>query len=226
MADKHPYLSGVGAIHQTISQLRKSFPNEITSDTLKKLGIAKNNESAIISILKFINVLDEKGSKTKQGAKTFVIHIDNEFQEEFSNLVREAYLHLFELYKEDAWTLDADKLIAFFRQADQTSFNVGKYQTGTFQALATVAGKLDASVTKASKVKTNKTIKTAGIDKGKQKKPDITKPNRGGLQTQGNPDFGLTVRVEINLPANADKETYDSIFKSIRENLIEGKSLI
>ena len=35
--------------------------------------------------------------------------------------------------------------------------------------------------------------------------------------------FGLTVRVEVNLPADADQETYDKIFQSIRKNLIDGK---
>ena len=223
MADKHPYLSGVGAIHQSINQLRKSFPNEITSETLKKLGIAKNNESAIISILKFINVLDEKGTKTEQAAKTFVIHSNEEFQKEFAVHIRDAYSDLFELYKEDAWTLDVDKLIGFFRQTDQTSFNVGKYQTGTFQALATIAGKLDASITKASKTKTPKAVKTSVVAKEKQKKEIITKTKQGTQHVPSGSDIGLTVRVEINLPANADKETYDAIFKSIRENLIEGK---
>ena len=37
----------------------------------------------------------------------------------------------------------------------------------------------------------------------------------------GSRDFGLSVRIEINLPANATKETYDNIFKSIKENLID-----
>ena len=33
-------------------------------------------------------------------------------------------------------------------------------------------------------------------------------------------NFGLTVRIEINLPAAGDRETYDNIFRSIRENLL------
>jgi FKBP-type peptidyl-prolyl cis-trans isomerase (trigger factor) len=37
-----------------------------------------------------------------------------------------------------------------------------------------------------------------------------------------NKEFGLSVRVEINLPADGTKETYDNIFKSIKENLLGG----
>jgi hypothetical protein len=40
---------------------------------------------------------------------------------------------------------------------------------------------------------------------------------------KGSNAVGLTVRVEVNLPANGDQETYDRIFRSIRENLIDGK---
>jgi hypothetical protein len=35
-------------------------------------------------------------------------------------------------------------------------------------------------------------------------------------------EVGLTVRIEVNLPAAADQETYDRIFRSIRENLLNG----
>ena len=34
-------------------------------------------------------------------------------------------------------------------------------------------------------------------------------------------NVGLTVRIEINLPANGSQATYDNIFKSIRENLLK-----
>jgi len=34
-------------------------------------------------------------------------------------------------------------------------------------------------------------------------------------------DMALTVRIEINLPAEGSQETYDNIFKSIKANLID-----
>jgi hypothetical protein len=33
-------------------------------------------------------------------------------------------------------------------------------------------------------------------------------------------DFGLTVRIEVNLPPGGDQDTYDKIFRSMRENLL------
>ena len=35
------------------------------------------------------------------------------------------------------------------------------------------------------------------------------------------PKVGLTVRIEINLPAVSDQGTYDKIFKSIRDYLLK-----
>ncbi len=39
----------------------------------------------------------------------------------------------------------------------------------------------------------------------------------------GSSAFGLTVRIEINLPADASQDAYDKIFQSVRKNLIDGR---
>lgn len=41
------------------------------------------------------------------------------------------------------------------------------------------------------------------------------------MQDDKKRDFGLSVRIEINLPADGSQETYDRIFRSIRENLLD-----
>ncbi|MDE2180489.1 MAG: hypothetical protein KGJ40_06545 [candidate division NC10 bacterium] len=41
-----------------------------------------------------------------------------------------------------------------------------------------------------------------------------------GFNEKGN--VGLTVRIEINLPAQGDQETHDRIFQSIKQNLLNG----
>ncbi len=42
------------------------------------------------------------------------------------------------------------------------------------------------------------------------------------ITPSGGGNVGLTVRIEINLPANGTQETYDNIFQSIRKNLLNG----
>ncbi len=221
MANTHPYISGAGNVAQMVAQLRKSFPTTISSETVKKLGIAPNNESYVINILQFIGVIDSEGKKTPAAAKVFSHHKDDEFAKEFSSLVEKAYSSLFELHGSSAWQLDIDELITFFRQSDQTSATIGGRQTSTFKILAGLSGHGDtpepkprkasksAKPTKSTKVEPSNNVKKDQVDGGQQKK-------------EGKSSFGLTVRVEINLPADGTKETYDNIFKSIKENLLGG----
>lgn len=223
MADKHPYLSGSGPLFQIIEHLRKSFPaGGVTADTLKKLGLASNNEAFVINILRFVGVIDQEGKKTEAASKVFNQHEDEKFKKGFEELVQKAYSDLFSLHANNTWTLDQDSLIQFFRTSDETSAIVGRRQATVFQALSALCGHAEAPVVKGS-------AKKAASKKAPKKKTagrtSSTRP-RGSDDSNGSGrkrEVGLTVRVEINLPAEGNQETYDRIFKSIRENLIDAE---
>lgn len=237
MADKHPYASGSGAVTQLISHLRKSFPPTVTADTLKKLSIAPQNETYVLNIMKFIGVLDAENKKTASASTVFNKHDNADFQQDFEKLVAAPYHELFSLHGEDAWTLPLDKLISFFRSHDGTSEIVGKRQAGTFQTLARISGKLEDTPLTTHSVSNNSGSKTARRV-SPVKKPLLSAATKASLPASGSTileqsdqtksggaaEVGLTVRIEINLPPGGDQATYDAIFKSIRENLLNGKS--
>lgn len=127
---------------QAVTHFRKSFPSTITADTLKKLGIAPNNESYVINTLRFIGVLDSEGKKTAQATKAFSQQEDDKFSKEFASLVQAAYKDLFEIHGDSAWALDKGSLITFFRQSDDTSAVIGGRQAAVFLALAGLSGQL------------------------------------------------------------------------------------
>ena len=218
-----PYIPSGGLIQTAFNQFRKSIPTKVDSSTLKKLGIASSNEGAIINILKFIGVIDDENNKTAEGGKLFTQHEDSKFQSQLSKLLKISYSELFDLHGDSGWKLDRDSLISFFRGADETSAVTGARQAITFQTLAALAAKRDETVTsrtqsgsrqpKGSKAKASKKVGSPKI---------VTTSNLEG-QLSGGADFGLTVRVEINLPANGSEATYDNIFKSIRKNLLDGR---
>ena len=239
MADKHPYISGSGGVTQLTTQLRRSFPVAVTADTLRKLGIAPNNETYVLNILRFVGVLDAENKKTAAATPIFNQHNDSDFREQFSKLVEQAYHELFDLHGSDAWGLPIDKLIAFFRNHDGTSDIVGKRQASTFQTLARISGKAvdesdpakssgsgHAKVAKkvaSAKKPTNFTEKTAAsppAPAGTHVSAPAPALNGGAFD---NANVGLTVRIEINLPPGGDQDTYDAIFKSIRANLLNGQ---
>ncbi|SAI67426.1 Uncharacterised protein [Bordetella ansorpii] len=235
MADKHPYMSGSGGIVQLIAQLRKSFPPIVTAETLKKLAIAPNNETYVLNIFRFIGVLDAEYKKVPEAGAVFNQHNQQDFEEGFSKLVKAAYHELFDLHGENAWSLDVDKLISFFRNHDDTSDLVGKRQANTFQALAKAGGKIAETAPVPSTPKVPKAAKRAA-----QPKPDRKLRASAQVEIPGSPagqaqegsgaqkkdgEVALTVRIEINLPPGGDQATYDAIFKSIRENLINGNGI-
>lgn len=224
MADKHPYIQSPGNLAQVIKHLRKSFPATMTAETLKKLGFAPKNESYILNILRFIMLIDDLGKKTEIATKAFSQHDDSAFQKQFADIVKNAYADLFSIHGESAWTLNLQSLVTFFRSADDTTDLVGKHQARTFQVLAGFAGHQEIPEPKAVSKNNGKTTKKKTIAKAEalpaQQETQVNKPERA----VGGPDVGLTVRIEINLPADGDQGTYDRIFKSIRENLLNGKT--
>ncbi|SDI98585.1 hypothetical protein SAMN04487926_12920 [Paraburkholderia steynii] len=237
MADKHPYISGSSNLAQTVTHLRRSFPASVTADTLKKLGIAPNNETYVLGILRFLGIIDHENKKNPAVASTFNQHDDADFQTGFEKLVHDAYHEIFDLHGPDAWDLSLDKLVSFFRNHDNTSDIVGKRQAATFQALARLSGKLPEvanqnTVPKASRATSATKKKTAKPPKARETAtvplrqnsvaPPTVQHTGHGAQPNNGGAIALTVRVEINLPSGEDQETYDRIFKSIRENLLNG----
>jgi hypothetical protein len=225
LADKHPYVNTSAALIQVFDHLKKSFPGTFDADTLRKLGLAPHNESYIINTIRFLKLIDDKGARTVEAQKIFTLHDPAAFGTAFSNLVKEAYGDLFKLHGDNAWGLDSAKLITYFRQTDQSSELVGTRQAGTFRTLATYAGQSVATAPAATgkpKPSSNGKPKAKAPAKPVVSPSEASRPpaDLGKSAGLGERNVGLTVRIEINLPASGDQETYDKIFKSIRENLL------
>ena len=83
----HPYISGPGNVAQMIAYLRKNFPASVTSETVKKFGLASNNESYVINALQFVGVIDEEGKRTPKGHDVLVLP-DDTFPKAFEGMVK------------------------------------------------------------------------------------------------------------------------------------------
>ena len=225
MADKHPYVPAPGGLAKTIDHFRrKNLPIAIDSDTLKKLGFAPNNESYILNVLRFLKLIDTDNKKTDIAGKIFSTHKDEAFFTAFSSVVQDAYAGLFGLHGNDAWNASREDLITYFRQTDETSEVVGRRQAGTFQLLARLSGHGELHGRRPQKPKARETLS----GRKKQKNTATTPPTASDstpvslpVMDAVSPKVGLTVRIEINLPAVNDQGTYDKIFKSIRDYLLK-----
>lgn len=216
MAERHPYSPSPGGVTSAITQFRKSFPATVNADTLKQLGIAPKNESYVINVLRFIGATNKDGKQTEKAVTVFSHHNDADFQNGFAEMITVAYGDLFALHKDASWELSSDKLIAFFRSKDRTTALVGRLQAATFQLLAGFAG--HGSVPEPTALRVSSKSKA----RPRTEKAATPAEQRSG-SSGDNRDFGLTVRIEVNLPPAGDQETYDRIFRSIRENLLNAK---
>lgn len=225
MPDKHPYVSAPGNLVNVLNHFRGSFPAKVNADTLKKLGYAPKNESYVLNVLRFLGLIDEEGKKTAQATQAFSLHETGKFNAKFGEIAKTSYADLFELHGDAAWTVDEAGLITFFRSTDHTTAIVGKRQASTFTLLAAFSGHGEVPAPKSAAKKGSATTKATPASKKASPSAlpklntDPAKPPTGSHE----PSVGLTVRIEINLPADGDQETYDRIFRSIRENLINAK---
>jgi hypothetical protein len=224
-------VSSAGILQQPFAQFRKSFPKKVDAATLKKLSIAPSNEGYVIQTLKFLNLIEKDGTQTEKGGNLFTTHDDQQFAAGLEGIMKEAYASLFELRGDEAWTLDKGALIAYFRQSDRTSEVVGGRQANAFTTLAALAGKRQSDPTRKSKGSSGDTPRPrqprASRDKQARAAEEVAENGGPGEQAPTGSargytreKYGLTVRLEINLPANGSPEVYDAIFKSLRTNLL------
>jgi hypothetical protein len=227
----HPYVPSGGILQSAINQFRQSFPKKVDSETLKKLGIAPGNENGVINVLKFLGLTDGENTPTEAGRNIFSSHSDNDFGESLTKCVETSYSDLFDLRADKAWQASQDELISFFRRSDGSSAVVGKRQAITFQTLASLSGQRNEEVSARAPRSPKKNSNDEGSRPSAKKRPEKNSPAQNPVDQHGythtntvQPNVALTVRVEVNLPANASKEAYDSIFASIKKNLIDGAS--
>lgn len=224
----YPYTSGPAALAKALEQLRRNFPPRVDAAYLRRFNIAPSNESYLIGILRFLDLIDEEG--LKQDVQTeFLLGNDEKFKDGLDAQLRESYATLFAEMGEGAYKSSRDDLAHWFRGADKTSELIGRRQASTFLALAALAGKAEATPVRASAPPRPRANGARGGTKAKSDATEARVNERAdtaastpaqSLGLAPRSEVGLTVRIEINLPSGGDAETYDAIFASIKRHLI------
>lgn len=220
-----PYISGVNNITQMLNNLKKNFPQTVSSETVKKFGLASNNESYVINVLQFLSLIDADSKRTETGHNVMTIHDEKKFGDAFGKLIKTAYDELFQLWGDDAWTLQRSDLISFFRSSDKTSEIIGGRQAAVFIALREFIGyephpsKGNVKPKSAGSASSKKLAKSSSQSGQKKGLAPVIGADSEAISMKANGDLALTVRIEINLPAEGSNDTYDAIFKSIKANL-------
>jgi len=211
---------------KSFEQFRKVFPPTVDASTLKRSNIAAANESYIINIFRFLDLIDDEGKKI-DGVTDVFFHGEDEFKSGLEGLITTAYADLFAEHGANAWDEGKDGLTTWFRVKDKTSELIGGRQASTFLTLAALSGHGEplkpAPTTKATTPPNTvkpKSLRPLKEDSAKAAETLVTTPTPQSVPATDSA-VGLTVRVEVNLLAAGSPEVYDAIFASIRKNLID-----
>lgn len=210
MAKYPPYVNAYGKIPDVFNGIKSaSVPPKFTIDFLSTvLGLKSSSYRAMIPLLKKLNFLDQASVPTdiyknyREDSKSAVI-LGEQVKETYSQIYRAAeYAHKLtaEELKSKLKTLlgvsDDDKSIP--------------YVIATFQELVKLSEFDSKKVVSKPKVVKDEPIKSDVQDSAQSSTPTVP------LKTK----FGISYTINLNLPATTEIEVYNSIFKALKENLL------
>lgn len=187
-----------------------SPPEKYNVEHLKGLGFKSSNDRAIIPLLKDLGFLTSDGSPTQ---------VYNEYRnttksgEVLGRALLDTYSDIFSI-NENPTVSDRKSIEGKFKTVHGSNDKRAQLQATTFLSLLKRAD-LDA----ARSIDGNDTILQNTFA---DEIPRPASPNESETTSVRTIGAGLHYNIQIHLPATKDIEIYNSIFKSIRKNLLDG----
>jgi len=180
-------------------------PKKFTIAHLKSLGFTSSNDVGVIGLLKDLGLLSQDGTPTQ---RYHDYRDKSRSKAVMADALHEAYEDLFHI-NEKPTSADRVAIEGKFKSVHNATDRIAAEQAKTFEALLKLAD-LDGS----KQVSKKKTEEPKGTGEAK------TKPSDEGSGALSH-FTGLRYNVEIHLPATKDVEVYNSIFKALKEHLLE-----
>jgi hypothetical protein len=138
-----PY-APISALERFFERIRdRSVPEHVDHRFLQKLNVASNNEYSLLSALKFLGILDDRGRPTHSYR---LLQSTDGFQDALRHLVETAYRPVFEAGVHE-WSLEDQ--VNYFRQASSAS--QAKNAARFFRSVSRMAGLTGLAATPAAR---------------------------------------------------------------------------
>lgn len=204
MAMSFTYAIKTGALGEFLKKVKSKelgVPDRVNRDYLRSIGYTSSNDLPIIRVLKAIGFIDKSNIPTQYF---------RDFRTERSGQVmaaalRKAYSELFKIYPEPH-KKGKEELENFFAKSKPSlkKFTLRLY-VDTFKTLCEFAD-----------------FKAVPI-----KEAEVTKPEKELVEVAKVPTHvptGITVNLNIHLPATEDARVYEKIFKALKDILLKLES--
>lgn len=185
-------------------------PDKFTTEHLKKIGFPSSNDRALIGVLKDLSFLAESGSPTQ---KYHDYRNASKSKQVLGDSLKEAYSDIFHINEKPS---DGDRaaITGLFKSTHNVSDQVAGFMANTFLTLLSIA-----DISGSTKPQKKETEKTKKIE-NEAVVESVEQSNQNGTVQTHSIIPNLRYNIEIHLPATKDIEVYNSIFKSLREHLL------
>ncbi len=202
------YTQAYGSLGEFFDRIRDAqAPDKFVHQILKDWGYKSNNHRPFIPLLKSLGFLSSDGTPT-QRYHEYRNH--EQSKSIMGNALKEAYSDIF-LIKAHPTSKDTSLIQGKFKSFHNVSDNVAKLHSNTFYALLKLA---DLKETNKKQPANQEPLAE------KEELPPVE--NNESITTEFMTNkVGLHYNIQIHLPATKDVEVYNSIFKSLKEHLID-----
>ena len=187
-------------------------PDRVSIQLLKDWDFKSTNDRAFIPLLKALGFLSADGVPA-QRYHNYRDH--SKSQAILGEALKEAYSDIF-LIKEHPTSSDRKSIEGKFKSFHNVSDNVADKMTKTFFELLSLADLTAEGSPSLSEESPEETEESGDNNNGS---PIIQAPPQYHIPS--NKVSGLHYNIQIHLPATKDIEVYNSIFKSLKEHLLE-----
>jgi hypothetical protein len=198
------------------------IPQKVDTKYLKSLGYTSSNDSRILTVLKFIGVLEKGGTPTDLWGK---LRDKSEGPKALATAIQTQYCELFAVHP-NAHEQDAEALRTFFRAHTGVGEQAVNKMVSTFRALCSIADFSAASPEVApeqpqqNKAEEAAPVHASASDGGKNSQEAAAKTMsvKSSHDSEGSP-LTIHINLQLHLPQDTTGDVYDKLFAAMRKHL-------
>ena len=205
------YLNSVNKVQAIMTKIiAGTAPEKFTTAHLKTIGFGSSNDRAMVPLLKDLGFLSAEGVPTQR-------YHDYRNSARSKNVLgealKDAYPEIFHITESPSQD-DKPAIQGLFKSTHNVSDQVAGFMANTFLVLLEIADVSHGeNKTKATTHKTEAKKKDASNAATNTIKETVVQQHQGIAN--------LRYNIEIHLPATNEIEVYNSIFKSLKEHLLD-----
>jgi hypothetical protein len=194
-----PYTPTPNSLRKLLNKIPTiGTPSKASQQWLAGVGFSGGNNKRSLAVMRQVGIIAGDGTPTEMWTA-----LRSGDKPGYADGIRKSYASLFSTYP-DAHRTDDEALLAFVRSATNYSETTQKLAVRTFRVLCEFG---DFTATDGARAK-----KASKVDGNRQEKEQIRTTFASG-------PVGLTVNIQLQLPASADGDVYDKLFEAMGRHL-------